>query len=828
MKVSVNNAQLVSNVDIKQYSHEQLVEKIGAQLGAVEETIDWEPQFEGIVVARVVTCVDHPNADKLHVCTIDDGGVVKDVERDANGHVRVVCGAPNVREGLVVAWIPPGATVPTTYGTADPFVLSTKELRGVVSNGMLASAAELGLSDNHDGLLEIEQPDVVPGQALVSLYGLDDFVIDVENKMFTHRPDCFGVLGVAREIAGINQQAFVSPAWYLETPIFNETTGLDLRITVDIPDLCPRFMAVAIKDVSIKPSPTWLQSALTRVGIRPINNIVDATNWIMYVTGQPTHAYDYDKVAARSEDSAEIVVRHPKDGEQIVLLNDKTITPRAESIVITSGKELIGLAGVMGGADTEVDSNTKNIILEVASFDMYSIRRTSMHHGLFTDAVTRFNKGQSVHQNDRVLARLMQDIFEVAGGEQASSVFDVKGHLPENNTLHINPSFINERLGFQLSIGDMAALLRNVEFEVGTDSDTLDVKAPFWRTDIAIVEDIVEEIGRLYGFDHLPLELPLRTAEPTVRDAMLSLKSDVRRVLKSAGANEVLTYSFVHGDLLQKVGQDTESAFSLSNALSPNLQYYRISLTPSLLEKIHPNSKAGYEEFALFELGKTHEVGELTDEKVPAEGERLALVYAANARVSQKNTGAAYYKVTTLLAYLLNQLKVNYSLRPIQRAAAPYSDSRSAAILLENGTVIGTVGEYNLSTITNLKLPKRSAGFEINTEQLLTVLGNNGRYQSLSKFPRVSQDISLRVQTTTTYADLEQAMRASLVARKPTDTEFTITPLDIYQEVGAGVKHVAFRITIVSYTKTLKADTVNNLLDTVAADLSQSLQAERL
>jgi len=827
MKISINNAQLFSNVDLKQFSHEQLVEKIGAQLGEVEETTDWAPKFEGIVVARVVSCEKHPNADKLHVCKIDDGGVVKDVERDENGHVQVVCGAPNVREGLIVAWIPPGATVPTTYGTAEPFVLSAKELRGVTSNGMLASAAELGLSDNHDGLLEIELTDVMPGQQFVNLYGLNDFVIDVENKMFTHRPDCFGVLGVAREIAGINQQAFVSPAWYLEKPVFNEANGLNLNITVNVPELCPRFMAVAIKGVTIKPSPTWLQSALTRVGIRPINNIVDATNWIMYVSGQPTHAYDYDKVAARSENGAEIVVRHPKEGEQILLLNDKTITPRAESIVITSGKELIGLAGVMGGADTEVDASTQNIILEVASFDMYSIRRSSMHHGLFTDAVTRFNKGQSVYQNDKVLARLMGDIFEVAGGEQASAVFDVKTNLPENVTLHIDPLFINERLGFDLSIDDMATLLRNVEFEVGTDSGTLDVKAPFWRTDIAIPEDIVEEIGRMYGFDHLPLVLPMRTTEPTPVDALLSLKQTVRHTLRRAGANEVLGYSFVHGDLLKKVHQDSTQAFSLSNALSPNLQYYRLSLTPSLLEKVHPNQKAGYDTFGLFELGKVHHIDAITEEGIPKSINRLAYVYASNDKRLHAQRGAAYYAALATLDYLLKELKVSYILQPTTDAEAPFEPSRSAQIVTSDASVLGVIGEYTMTASTALKLPKYCAGFEFSTDSLLEHVADNSNYVPLPKFPKVSQDMSLRVPDEVRFADIYNQLLSALNSAISAESWATLMPLDIYQ-ADSGAKHMSFRLQIASYERTLTAEEVNTLLDTVARSANAQFGTERI
>ncbi len=836
MKISINTAQYFSNVDLKAIGKEALVEKIGSQLGAVDEVVDWAPKYEGIVIARVASCVDHPNADTLHICKVDDGGVVQDVERDENGYVQVVCGAPNVREGLLVAWIPPGATVPTTVNTSEPFVLGKRELRGVISNGMLASAAELGLSDNHDGLLEINESEtgreLSVGEPFVSIYSLDDVVIDVENKMFTHRPDCFGVLGVAREIAGITQQAYISPSWYLETPEFAQASDLDLRISVEIPELVPRFMAVALKNVHIKPSPNWLQSALTRIGIRPINNVVDVTNFVMYVTAQPLHAYDYDKVAKRSSgDGAEIIVRHPRDNEQITLLSGKQITPRAEAIMIASSNDLIGVGGVMGGADTEVDESTTNVILEVASFDMYSIRRTAMAHGLFTDAVTRFNKGQSPLQNDRVLAYAMEQLAQLAEAEQASEVIDSKAALLQNPTLRIKPDFINARLGLNLPIGEMHALLNNVEFAVSVDGDELQVTAPFWRTDISIAEDIVEEIGRLYGFDRLPLTLPQRPTEPTPKDAMLELKKTVRHTLKNSGANEVLTYSFVHKDLLDRVGQDSQDAYSLSNALSPSLQFYRLSITPSLLEKVHPNQKAGFDEFALFELGKAHSLRNGLQDGVPVETEALAYVYAASAKAVQKDAGAAFYKAKYALDYLAKSLNVEILYAPVTDAVeSPYEAKRSAVVIAPDGTKLGVIGEFTQKAITTLKLPKHSAGFELNTAALLGAVSSKSTYTAISKFPKVSQDISLKVDTGISFSELNMTLNEALAGLQPKDSRATLSPLDIYTDKDADVskKHVTFRLEIASFTGTLIAEDVNALLDAIADVANQKLGAERI
>ena len=836
MKISINTANNYSNIDLKAIHNDELVQKIGAQLGAVEGVADWSEKYRGIVVARVVTCNSHPNADKLHVCLVDDGGVTKNVERDPDGFVQVVCGAPNVRAGLLVAWIPPGATVPASFGTKEPFVLGARELRGIVSNGMLASPAELGLSDNHEGILEIDPSEMggelTPGSNFAALYSLDDYIIDVENKMFTHRPDCFGIIGIARELAGITHQPFKSPSWYLDNPQFNSATGLEISVSVEIPDLVPRFMAVAMDEVHVQASPNWLQSALTRIGIRPINNVVDITNYVMYVTGQPLHAYDYDKVAKLSGSGAEIVVRHPQKGESIHLLNGKNIAPREGAIMIASTKGLLGVGGVMGGADSEVDETTTKIIIEAASFDMYSIRRTAMTHGLFTDAVTRFNKGQSPHQNDRAISYAMEHLVHIAQARQASDVIDAKIALSENPKLTVSATFINERLGLSLSASEMLRLLGNVEFIVEISGDNLIVQAPFWRTDIEIAEDIVEEVGRLYGFDHLPLVLPTRDTEPTAKNELLNLKSTIRHSLKAAGANELLSYSFLHGDLLAKVGQDTNDAFVLSNAISPQLQYYRLSLIPSLLEKVHPNIKAGYDEFAVFEIGKTHGLnfGNDTD-GVPIERENLAMAYAAHNKVAHKDGGAAYYKAQTMLAYLMQSLHIDYTLRAVDTAESPYEAKRTAAIYI-NGTdiQIGVIGEFSTKVCDALKLPAMCAGFEIDIHAMLSLLSERKTtYMPLPKFPKVTQDISLRVPSNVQYGSLFETLQAALTKSKPENTHAELEPIDIYASKDtAADKHVTFRLAIASYDRTLTADLVNNLLDAVAASAAKKYSAVRI
>ncbi len=815
---------------------DSLVKKIGAQLGEIEEVINLGERYDKILVAKVVSCVKHPNADKLNVCKVDDGGKAKNVKRDEHGHVQVVCGAPNVREGLTVAWLPPGSVVPNTWDK-EKFTLEARELRGEISNGMLASPSELALSDSHDGILVIEE-DAKPGTPFKELYGLDDTIIDIENKMFTHRPDCFGMLGVARELAGIQDKPFKSPHWYLQ-PMDLENTGdpgvKGLSVEVEIPALVPRYQAVVISSIKIGPSPTWLQTRLTRLGAKSINNIVDMTNYMMLTTGQPLHAFDFDKVAV--EGQVKIVVRHPRKGEKMSLLDCKTIEPRKDAILICDQDKPIALGGVMGGNNSEIDDDTTRIIIESANFDMYNIRKTSMAHGLFTDAVTRFNKGQSVWQTAAVLAKAAEMTKElVPTAHVVGKVIDEHKHLAKNVTVKVGAGFINDRLGLKFKAPEIARRLNNVEFHVEHTGDMLHVTAPFWRTDIAIAEDVVEEVGRLIGYDQLPVDLPVRDLTPAKPDAQLTFKTRLRDILSRAGANELLTYSFVHGNLLTRVGQDPKLAFELSNALSPDLQYFRMSLMPSLLDKVHGNIKAGNDEFALFELNKTHNKLHASDDHgLPTEINMLALLFAANDKAAKGYGGAPYYQARKYLDYLSGQLGLTFTYTPITSdidfpVMKPYDLSRSALVgVAGTKIVLGAVGEFRSEVRTALKLPAFIAGFEIGPKEIAEAVAlSAAAYEPLAKYPRTSQDISFKVPADTSYAAVASlASDVLAAAAQEHGYEWSLEPLDIYRS-DTGAKHVSLRVTLWHFERTLKTSEVSGVLDGVAEAAGKSLKAERL
>ena len=838
MKVSLNIIKQLINFELPPV--DELVVRVNQQLGGVDEVIDLNAKYGGARIVRVVECAKHPNADRLSVTKIDDGGVVADVPRDENGLVQVVCGTPNVHADMWAIWLPPKSTVPASFDDDEPFVLDARPLRGVLSQGMLAAADELDIGTDHEGIVEIHEHDVPAGVELTAgarfaeMFGLDDYVLDIENKMFTHRPDCFGQLGVAREIAGIFHQQFTSPDWYESVQQFTSAEGLDLTVTNDAPELVPRFMAVAIRDVSVQPSPLWLQCQLVAMDGKPINNIVDATNYMMLMTAQPTHAYDYDKLRGHK-----LEARLARDGEKVSLLNGKEYELTTDDIVIADGEGVIGLAGIMGGTYTEVSSDTKNIVLECANFDMYALRRTAMRHGIFTDALTRFNKGQSPLQNAAVLKRLMS----MVSGVQVSEVFDLKQfddwlddyfngkYTPAN--IDINSKFINERLGLDLSGDNICGLLNNVEIKSHGPEEELGyicIQSPFWRTDLELPEDIVEEVGRLYGFDKLPRQLPMRSIKPAPRNPRRQLKQAIRQSLSRAGANEVLTYSFVHERVLKSADQDPSRAYRLSNALSPDLQYYRTGVLPSLLDKVHANIKAGHDEFMLFEIGKIHDKElPLTDENLPSEQTFVDGVYASK----KPRAGAPFYKARKLVDRLLADLNVEADFVKIAESdadvPAPFDGQRSAWIVAENGGKLGIVGELSQAVRRNFKLPDYTAAFSLDVEKLQACLTENREhnYRPLSRYPSTTRDISLKMQSAVDYASVYAC--AEEVAKKHRELQISITPIAIYQpKDDDSTKTVTLSVKFTSAERTLADKDTAPIIEEIAAMAAEEFDAAQV
>lgn len=817
MIISLNWLKKFTSIDM---SVSDLATLIGARLVEIEEVVNLGEKYDKIIAVKVIEASKLEGSDHLSVTKIDDGGVTDGVERDENGLVQVVCGAPNIKAGQMVVWLPPNSIVPETFGSSEPFELGSRKLCGEMSNGMIASARELDLFDEHEGILVVDN-DIAPGKLFAAAYELDDYLLDIENKSLTHRPDCFGVIGFAREVAAIQGKAFETPDWLLDiAPNFDTLYGekVELNVSIDDANLSSRYQAIVMSEAAAgKQSPLMIQMYLSRVGIRPINAVVDVTNYLMMLTGQPLHAFDYDKLVAVAGGRADIHVRAGKDGEKLTLLDGRTIELISEDIVIAAGQTAIGLAGAMGGANTEIDENTKNIIIESATFNLYNLRSTQMRHGIFSEAITRFTKGQPAELTAPVLAMAVNLMSEWSG---AKCVSDVTQAYPVKTTqpvIETTSAFVNEILGSEFSSDEIIKTIKNVEFTAEATSDNkIKIAAPYWRSDIHMTEDVIEEVGRLNGFDNISPLLPKRDFAAVRLVEFDILRSNLRKIMASAGANEVLNYSFVHGDMLKKANQSADNSYRIVNSISPDLQYYRQSLTPSLLGLVHPNIKQGFDNFALFELNKSHEKYDgLNDEGVPVEIDSMALI------IADKNSqqGAAYYQAKYLMEFLLHRLGVKLTFKPIESDNddaffAPFEYLRSAMVT-DGDKIIGVIGEYKKSVSKAFKLPEFAAGFEIDTMALLEAYNNTtNSYKPLSRYPATDRDVCFQVEQSVNY---NQIIDAAEVALAEIELDSEITPVDIYQTENGETKNVTIRVKLISHDHTLVGEEISAAINHVTS-----------
>jgi phenylalanyl-tRNA synthetase beta chain len=815
MIISVNWLKKFINIDIPV---RDLATLIGARLVEIEDIIDLGEKYKDVIVAKVISAEKIEDSDHLNLVMIDDGGVVADIERDDNGYIQVVCGAPNVRAELLVAWLPPKSIVPETYGAKEPFVLEARKLRGFTSNGMIASARELDLFDEHDGIVEIDK-DAKPGTRFAKLYELDDYLFDIENKSLTHRPDTFGVIGFAREVAAILGQRFETPDWLLELQpkISSEKSEIEpIEVTIDDFELSSRYQVIVLDSIAKDAkTPFDIQTYLARSGVRPISPVVDVTNYMMLLTGQPLHAFDYDKLVIASGGAPEIHVRSGVEGETLELLDGRIVDLHEQDIVIASRETPIALAGAMGGKSTAIDDDTRRIVLESATFDLYRLRTTQMRHGIFSEAITRFTKGQPPELTAPVLASAVYLLNTWAGAKPITPVSEQNTNKEPNQEIGVSVDDINLLLGTSFTAKQVQSVLENNNFDVSIYPDSLRVTAPYWRTDINIKEDIIEEIGRLTGFDAIYPTLPSRYSIAVGLSGFDDMRQRIRQILVSAGANEVLTYSFVHGNILRKAGQDTSQSYRLVNSISPELQYYRQSVTPSLLTLVHPNIKQGYNKFALFEMNKAHYKGDGLDGGVPVERQTLGFVVACK----HSHSESWYYQAKHTLDYLLRRLHVQATYEPLTSddmhdpIFAPFEPKRSAKVIV-NGVAVGVVGEYRGFVKKEFKLPASQAGFELDTDKLfehIQSFSNQEVYKPSSKYPSVERDICFKVDTDKSYqAIFDSATEALQIS----GLEYKIDPVDIFSD-NDETKNITIRIRLTSHDKTLTSGEVAKVVDGV-------------
>ena len=803
---------------------DELSKLIGARLVEIESIENLNEKYKDVVIARVISAKKVEGSDHLNLCKIDDGGKRDGVERDENGFVQVVCGAPNVREGLFVAWLPPKAIVPETFG-GENFQLSARKLMGNMSNGMIASLRELGLGDEHDGILEISpeafENGLQAGDSFTEKFELNDYLLEVENKSLTHRPDCFGIIGFAREVAGILGQKFVEPD-FIKQSDFGFEVDNDKSITVDAQDseICERYTAAIfdVSDILKNPNLTLEKTYLLRSGMRPIDTITDLANELMLETGQPLHTFDFDKLAKiNGGENVKMTVRKAFENEELELLDGRKIRMSQNDIVIATGENgenAVALAGAMGGKSTEIDENTTRILVESATFNLYNLRNTQMRHGIFSEAITRFTKGVP-----EMMSRKILDLFGVQllalGGKSLSEIADSKGDFYYNKSeISVSKDKINQILGTNFSSEEIQKTLENVGILTKNDNSETFV-VPFWRNDLHIEEDLIEEVGRLNGYDNIKLQLPKRTFRAVKKAKIDLLQSEIREILVSSGANEILTYTFVHGDLLKKAGQDPKNAYKIINSISPELQYYRQTLTPSLLSKVNQNIRAGFSEFAIFEMNKiTEKMLGLNEENVPFEQKKLAFVYT-------KNKGEnAFFEAKNYADFLFKKLGLKVEFVKFDLSKSPLSTEfepkRSALIQVSNPKgekILGVIGEFKKKIQKALKLPESTAGFELDLGILLENTGRTSvKIKDFSKFQSVERDISINVDESRQFAEIFEIFKD--ISSEFKGVEIETSPIDIFNN-GDGTKNISIRFKITPFEKTLNGDEIRDIMQKI-------------
>lgn len=801
---------------------DELSKLIGARLVEIESIENLNEKYKDVIIARVISAKKVEGSDHLNLCKIDDGGKRDGVERDENGFIQVVCGAPNVREGLFVAWLPPKAIVPETFG-GENFQLSARKLMGNMSNGMIASLRELGLGDEHDGILEISpetfENGLQAGDSFAGKFELNDYLLEVENKSLTHRPDCFGIIGFAREVAGILGQKFIEPD-FIRGLGFKTQSDKTVEVEIRNPEICERYTAAIfdVSDILKNPNLTLEKTYLLRSGMRPIDAITDLANELMLETGQPLHTFDFDKlVEINGSENVKMTVRKAFENEELELLDGRKIKMSQNDIVIATGengKNAVALAGAMGGKSTEIDENTTRILVESATFNLYNLRNTQMRHGIFSEAITRFTKGVP-----EMMSRKVLDLFGVQllalGGKPLSEVVDSNGDFYYNKTeISVSKDKINQILGTDFSNEEIQQTLENVGILAKYEnSETFMI--PFWRNDLHIEEDLIEEVGRLNGYDNIKLQLPKRTFRAVKKAKIDLLQSEIREILVASGANEILTYTFVHGDLLEKAGQDPKNAYKIVNSISPELQYYRQTLTPSLLSKVNQNIRAGFSEFAIFEMNKiTEKMLGLNEENVPFEQKKLAFVYT-------KNKGEnAFFEAKNYAEFLFKKLGLKVEFVKFDLSKSPLSTEfepkRSALIKIsdsEGEKILGVIGEFKKKIQKALKLPESTAGFELDLGILLENIGRtNVKIKAFSKFQSVERDISINVDETRQFAEIFGIFEN--ISSEFRNVEIETLPIDIFNN-GDGTKNISIRFKITPFEKTLNGDEIRDIMQKI-------------
>ncbi len=765
----------------------------GTKVESIEEIGD---EIQDVVVGKILEITQHPNADRLLVVKVDTG----------TGTLQVVTGAKNIQEGDYVPVALVGASLPGGIS------IGKNKLRGVESYGMLCSAQELALNitslpkEQLTGIyiLDKEYP---LGMDIRKVLGLDDVVFEFE--LTNNRPDCQSIIGIAREVAATLDKKLMLPKIQIkhqQDHIRNYTS-----IEIQDPDLCQRYTAKMLRNIKIQPSPYWLQERLAKVGIRSINNIVDVTNYIMVETGQPLHAFDYDKLEQKR-----IMVRRAKEDERLVTLDNIERTLDPSMLVIADGKKAIGIAGIMGGENSEIDENTKNIILESANFDKNSIRLTAKKLGLRTEASNRYEKGLDPNLTEWAMNRAAQLLEEINAGIIVDGFIDIYHNPLEPHYIEVDSDWVNRFIGIQITPEEMGRHLESLGMDVEILNSKLNVKIPTYRQDLQLEEDIAEEIARLYGYDRIPETIMAGITVQGVRTPIQKLEDRIKDVLVAQGGFETITYSFASPQSLERLNipmvDIKEKTLAILNPLGDENSLMRTTIMDHMLQVINHNINHNIHEGFLYELSNTYHPNRGQKNKLPREVKTLCLGLYGD---------VDFFHLKGIVENILKACGIK-DFEIIEGESSIFHPGRRAQLLCQDES-LGIFGEIHPDVAERYGIYQRIYMGEFNFEKINEFSNLNTQYEELPKYPSVTRDFAIIIQDSIPAREVEK-----IIENQHSEIVESYTLFDVYQgkQIPQGYKSLAYSIIYRKKDGTLTDIEVHKVHNKIISDLQYKLEAK--
>ncbi len=800
MRVSFEWLSKLMDIDI---TVQQLAERMTMSGIAVEEIEDQAEKYRGIVTARVLSLEKHQQADNLLIVKVDAGNL---------GVKQVITAAKNLAAGDIVPIALPGSTLP------DGKSIDEVNFKGVQSQGMLCSGAELGLEKESTGIWVFSDADVKPGLEVAEVLGETDRVLVLE--LTANRPDCLGMIGVAREVAAILNKKFK------EQPIPLKEAGKpaaeQAKVEIIDGDLCPRYAARVVNHVKIAPSPQWMQRRLKAAGVRPINNIVDITNYVMLEYNQPLHAFDLDHIADHH-----IRVRRAAAAEKLVTLDNVERVLSPENLLIADTQSGLCVAGVMGGCTSEITEKTQNMLLEAAYFNPSSIRKTGKQLGMKTEAQVRFERGIDPNGVVKALNRAVQLVEELGAGEVAKGYLDQYPKVVAPVVIHTSVSHINGWLGTNIPASQIEDYLERVTFEVKPEGhDNLEVTVPTYRQDVSCMADLAEEVARLYGYNNIAATIPQSTQIGTLT-AFQKMQQDCRKLLQGIGISEVMTYSLYAASTAKRIGFDSGDSLAktidLMSPLSEDQAVMRTNLVHHLLEVLAFNTKRRQPDLSVYEIARVY--WPKYNGTLPEEPLHLGVALMGRQRETGWNQSRAevdFYDVKGIVELIFEKFRLpEMTLKP---SVQPFFHPGRSADVYVDGKMVGFFGQIHPSIGTLYELNKNAFLLELDFT-ILDGLRNTGiiGFKPLPKFPAVQRDLALVVSTQVTAQEI-MAKIQEIVGELAEKVDL----FDVYQgdQVPKGMRSMAFSITYRSRERTLNDNEVNDLQQKLLAKLHQEYEAK--